>query len=532
MPTTHQVFMIGGRPADGTVIPGVIGGSKAANLSELDRLGFRVPPGIVLSTSLCQEYLERGGAFGPEFPQLLNSYVRRLEAITGRSLGGRRPLLVSVRSSPPISMPGMLDTILNVGLTESIVRNLIRETGNPALAWDSYRRLVRTFAENVHDAPPEAFDRLTATFLSEATVDRVQDLDAVTLRSLARENADLFEALIGASVPADPQTQLLQAVEAVCRSWNSDRAREYRRLNGLEEMSGTAVLIQAMVFGNGGGLSGSGVGFTRDPTDGRGQLYIDVLFNAQGEDVVSGRQRHTDTLRLAKMLPDVQVELDGAKPRLESAFRDMQDFEFTVQDGRLYFLQTRAGKRTPWAALQIAVDLVATGVIDPSTALQRLSGIDLDALTRTRLRSGQDGTPIATGTAASLGVATGAIATDSAAARQMCAEQPVILVRPEISPDDIAGFEAAAGVLTSLGGRTSHAAVVARHMGKVCVVGCRALRIDDDARRGWLGDRPFHEGDLITIDGESGHVYSGRVEVVIERPTEALAAVARWKAQA
>jgi pyruvate, orthophosphate dikinase len=531
---THQAFVIGSRPADGAPVPAAIGGNKAANLSQLDRLGFRVPPAIVLSTSFCQEYLDRGHTFGPDFPQLLNGYVRRLEEATDCSFGGRQPLLVSVRSSPPTSMPGMLDTILNVGLTESTVRSVIRTTGNPQLAWDAYRRLIRAFAETVHDAPPEAFDRLTADYLSKAKVDTIHELDPPTLRSLARESADLLEALTGVPLPAAPHTQLLRAVEAVCRSWNSARAREYRRLNRLEAMTGTAVLIQAMVFGNAGGSSGSGVGFTRNPTDGGDQLFVDFLFNAQGEDVVSGRQVRTDAARLARVLPNVQAELERAKPRLESAFRDMQDFEFTVQDGRLYFLQTRAGKRTPWAALQIAVDLVSAGIIDPSTALQRLAAVDIDAVERTRLQPGAEGAgaPIARGIPASLGVVAGAITFDPAKAHQVAREQPVILVRPEMSPDDIMGLDAAAGVLTASGGRTSHAAVVARQMGKVCVVGCRTLRIDGGTQRCWFGDRAFREGDLITIDGESGNVFEGRVAVVTEKPHEALATIARWRARA
>jgi pyruvate,orthophosphate dikinase len=429
-------------------------------------------------------------------------------------------------------MPGMLETILNVGLSESTVRSVIRTTGNPQLAWDAYRRLIRAFAETVHDAPPDAFDQLTAGYLSEAKVDTIHDLDPLTLRSLARESADLLEALTGASLPAAPHTQLLRAVEAVCRSWDSARAREYRRLNGLDAMTGTAVVIQAMVFGNAGGSSGSGVGFTRSPTDGRDQLFVDFLFNAQGEDVVSGRQVRTDAARLARVLPNVQAELERAKPRLESAFRDMQDFEFTVQDGQLYFLQTRAGKRTPWAALQIAVDLVSADIIDPPTALQRLAGIDVDTVERTRVQPGAEAAPVATGIPASLGVAAGAITFDPARAQQMAKEQPVILVRPEMSPDDITGLDAAAGVLTALGGRTSHAAVVARQMGKVCVVGCRTLRIDGSTHRCWFGDRTLREGDVITVDGESGNVFEGRVAVVTEKPDKALATIARWRAQA
>jgi pyruvate,orthophosphate dikinase len=527
-----QVFVIGGRQPGSTLVDAELGGSKAANLSRLDSLGLRVPPAIVLSAAFCQECLERNGTFGPEFPSQLGGCVRRLEEATGRRFGGRDPLLVSVRSSPPTSMPGMLDTILNVGLTEATVRSLIRTTGNAALAWDAYRRLIRAFAETVDDVTPDSFDRLTEACLLNAGVDAVHDLDPLTLRALARESAELLHDLTGASLPVDPLTQLVRAVEAVCRSWDSPRAWDYRRLNDVKAMSGTAVIIQAMVFGNAGGLSGSGVGFTRDPTDGRDALYLDFLFNSQGEDVVSGRQTRSDAVRLPKVLPGVQAELEQARPRLESEFRDMQDFEFTIQEGRLYFLQTRAGKRTSWAALQIAVDLVSAGIIDSATALQRLAGIDLDAIERVRLRPGAQDVPIATGTPAGLGVASGAIVFDPAKAQRMASAQPVILVRPEMSPEDITGLAAARGVLTMLGGRTSHAAVVARQMGKVCVVGCRALRIDARTGRCWFGDRPLSEGDPITIDGETGHVYSGCVPVVTEKPQDALTTLAQWRPQA
>ena len=525
---TPQVFFIGGRLSSGAHIPPEVGGSKAANLSRLDGLGLRVPPAIVLGTGFCEEYFERGGTLGAAFAQQLAGYMRQLEDATGLRLGGRAPLLVSVRSSPPTSMPGMLDTILNVGLTESTVRSLIRATGNPMLAWDAYRRLTRAFGETVHGVPPEAFDRLTASCLSDAQVPAVQELDPLTLRSLARDSADLFETLTGSPFPAGPITQVERAVEAVCRSWRSPRARDYRRLNGLESLTATAVIIQAMVFGNAGGPSGSGVGFTRNPTNGCDQLYVDFLFNAQGEDVVSGRQRNSDAERLPRVLPAVQAELERAKPRLEGEFRDMQDFEFTVQDGRLYFLQTRAGKRTPWAAIQIAVDLVSGGVIDSTTARQRLTNIDLEAVARTRLEPKADDVSIASGIPAGLGVAVGAIAFDAVKAQQMALEQPVVLVRPEMSPDDIAGLASATGILTMLGGRTSHAAVVARQMNKVCIVGCHALRIDAAARRCAIGNRTFLEGDVITIDGETGRIYGGRVPVVTEKPREALAAIARW----
>jgi pyruvate,orthophosphate dikinase len=530
-PAHAPVFLIGGHSSQGAPVPPDLGGSKAANLSRLERLGLRVPPAVVLSTTFCRDYLERG-TVETDFHQQLQGHVRQLEEATGLRLGGRRPLIVSVRSSPPVSMPGMLETVLNVGLTEAAVRAMIRSTGNYRLAWDGYRRLMLDFATTVFAVPHDALDRLSAQYVAEAQVQGVQDLDPLELRALARATADLLESSTGQTVPLDPLTQVAQAVEAVWRSWTSFRAREYRRLNGLDSTTGTGVLIQTMVFGNAGGASGSGVGFTRDPTDGRDQIYVDFLCNAQGQDIVSGRQTHSDAARLPAVLPGVHAELEQAKRRLESEFGDMQDFEFTVQDGQLYFLQTRTGKRTPWAALQIAVDLVSAGLIDSQTALRRLSAVDLEAVKRTRLdpRSGE--VPIATGVAAGLGVAAGAIAFDSATAQRMASQQPVILVRSEMSPNDIAGLEVAAGVLTALGGRTSHAAVVARQMGKVCVVGCRALRLDGLLRQCSIGDQTFREGELITIDGETGHIYRGRVAVVIETPREALAAVARWRQHA
>jgi pyruvate,orthophosphate dikinase len=527
--TTQQVFLVGDQRTDGVPIPAETGGNKGANLSRLANLGLRVPPAIVLSTGFCQEYFERGGTFGPEFSRQLGGYLRRLEETTSLRLGGRQPLLVSVRSSPPASMPGMLDTVLNVGLTESTLRRVIRTTGNPTLVWDAYRRLVRSFAETVHGASPDAFDQLTARYQLDGYVQSVQELDPLELRGLARDSADLLRALTGQPLPVDPLTQVVCAVEAVCQSWNSPRARAYRRLNGLEAMTATAVIIQAMVFGNAGGTSGSGVGFTRDPTNGEDRLYLDFLFNAQGEDVVSGRQGTSDAARLSRVLPDVHAQLEEARRRLEFAFGDMQDFEFTIQEGRLYFLQTRAGKRTPWAALQIAVDLVSAGIIDSETAVRRLTDINLDAVERTRLEPEVGQVPIATGIPAGLGVAVGTIAFDPERAQQMAADGPVILVRSEITPSDITGLAVAAGILTRLGGRTSHAAVVARQLGKVCVVGCRALRLGHGSRQCSIGDRAFREGELITIDGETGHVYAGPVSVAIEKPREALATIARWQ---
>jgi len=504
-------------------------GSKAANLQRLAALGLRVPPAFVVTAASCAEYLAAGRCVPAGLREHLRTAVRHLEHTTGRHLGGRHPLLVSVRSSPPVSMPGMLDTVLNVGLTEPAVHGLVRVAGNPWLAWDAYRRFARGYAEIVMACPPAPFDRLVDGHLQSAGVTSVQELDPLAMRDLARASVALARALAGAPIPVDPEEQLESAIAAVFRSWTSARAREYRRLTRLDDETGTAVVVQAMVFGNGGGMSGSGVGFTRDPSTGADALYVDFLFNAQGEDVVSGRYPVVGTSDLATALPGVYQELLASKPLLESALGDMQDFEFTVEDGRLYFLQTRAGKRTPWAALRIAVDLVRAGLTSPSAALESLRPYDLSAIDRVRLPADAEANRIARGVGAGLGVASGAVVFDADRACARAGVEPVILVRPDIATDDVAGIAAAAGVLTAVGGRTSHAAVVARHLGKVCVVGCTELHIDLARRRATLGAHGLSEGDPVTLDGETGCVHAGVVPVTRERPEALLAVVEQWR---
>lgn len=526
-----QVFLLGGGQADTQGMTPETVGSKAYNLMRLGRIGLRIPPAFVLSPGFCRDYFDRGRRLPEGFTSLLTAHVRSLENATGRSFGGaRRPLLVAVRSAPPQSMPGMLSTILNVGLNTRTVHGLFRLTGNPQLAWDLYRRLVESFAECVRGCPREPFETALRTSLAEADTAAVQELDAESLRSLARENLDLVLELTGEPFPEDPMEQLQDAVEAVFRSWESPRAAEYRRLTGLDGRVGTAVLVQPMVFGNAGGTSGSGVGFTRNPATGANELYVDFLFNSQGEDVVSGRYPVTDTLRLRAVLPQVDAELQRIKVVLEGEFRDLQDFEFTVEEGRLYVLQTRSGKRTPWAALRIAVEMVREGLIDRRTALERLRPYDLDALEHVHVASGAHHEPLATAVPAGFGVAVGTMALDAERARAQAQRGvPVILVREDISTDDIGGIAVADGVLAAAGGRTSHAAVVARHLGKACVVGCTALRVDLKGRRGRLGDRDLVEGDWLSVDGETGGVYAGQLPVVRERPEEALAEIRRWR---
>jgi pyruvate, orthophosphate dikinase len=505
-------------------------GLKGVNLARLDRLGLRVPPALVLNTALSEEF-HAGGKLPAGFAVQLAGALRELEDATGLTLGGPRPLLLSVRSSPVVAMPGMLDTLLNVGLTEAGVHRLIRRTGNPWLAWDCYRRLARAFGEAENHFPSGEFERLTADHLARAGARELQELDPISMRDLARDSAALVRGAGPRPLADDPAGQVVRAVELALASWNAPRAQEYRRISGVDERAGMAVIIQAMVFGNGGARSGSGVGFTRNPANGEDELYVDFVFNAQGDDVVSGREAAHEGDVLPAVLPAVWHELDRVRPALEREFADMQDFDFTVEDGELFFLQSHHGRRTPWAAARIAVDLVRSGIVDPSTALRQLAPYDLKALVHRSVSRDTSRHAIARGIAAGPGVATGAVVFDVQRARQRAAVGPVILVRPAFRAADLPGLAAADGVLTASGARTSHAAVVARQLGKACLVGCADLHVDETMQACTLGSRVLHEGDVITIDGDSGLVYAGRIDLVVDRPDEALAIIESWRRQ-
>ncbi|MCM2329473.1 MAG: PEP-utilizing enzyme [Lysobacter sp.] len=529
----------GGRPVFGIAIAkagaatGGLGqmGSKAFNLQRMAAAGLPVPQAFVLGTEWCELHRADPGGTRQALHEALVEWTRRLEQACGLSFGGeRKPLLVSVRSGAPVSMPGMMDTVLNVGLSDRAVRGLLRLTGNPRLVWDSYRRLVQQYARVVHGADGAVFEELVAAALARAGVASERELDFESLAALSAESLEAFADLTGAPFPQDPREQLEAAAVAVLESWRSVRAVEYRRLHGIDDAMGTAVTVQRMVFGNAGGTSGSGVGFTRDPATGENRLYLDFLFNAQGEDVVSGRHAVTDTARLPLALPEVAQRLEELRHALESAFGDAQEFEFTVQDGRLYLLQTRTAKRTPWAALRIAVEQVREGIVAPETALARLAGIDLESIERRRVADEGDAA-LARAVPASIGLAVGAIALDTKACERLAARgRPAILVRADTSTEDIAGIAAAVGVLTARGGRTSHAAVVARQMGKVCLVGCAALRIDGKARTIAFGGTTRREGETICLDAENGRVLDGEPQVVVERPEGLLSEVAKWRA--
>jgi len=527
-------------------------GNKAWNLMRMAAAGISVPAAFVLPTAWCRRY-RAGQMDSAALTEALASGIATLETATGLGFGSsRRPLLVSVRSGAAVSMPGMMETVLDVGLNAASVEGLIRLTGNPRLAWDSYRRLVQGYAEVVLEQPAGPLDRLSldqlslnqlslnqlslnqlmTQALSQADVETERELDFRTLRQLTRDMLKRIRELSAARFPEDPCEQLAQAVTAVFRSWDAPKAASYRKLNGIDDNAGTAVTVQRMVFGNAGGASGSGIGFTRNPANGDRELYLDFQFNAQGEDVVDGRHLTQDHERLRRMLPAVWKRLESTGHALEALFRDAQDFEFTVESGALYILQARNAKRTPWAAVRVATQLVDEGLITPSEAACRLTGIDLGSVARTRLAS-PPGPPLAQAQVASIGVASGSIALDAECAKRFAAAgTPAILVRRETVTSDIEGMAAAAGILTGSGGRTSHAAVVARQLGKVCLVACPGLGIDLDRRLCRIGERTLHEGEFLSLDANDGSIYAGRLETITERPERELAAIRAWQTAA
>jgi pyruvate,orthophosphate dikinase len=528
----EQVFLLGDGLASAAEGGVEAMGFKAYNLARITRIGLPLPPAFVLGTGFCRDYFSRGGRLAPGFRELLAANIRRLELLSRLNFGGeRRPLLVSVRSGAPVSMPGMMETILNIGLCDGVLRGVLRLTGNPHLVWDCYRRLAQSFAEVVHGCPAEPFESALAERLRKQSVEHPQELDFQSLAELTREYLKLFHSLTGKDFPQNPLGQLEQAVAAVFQSWNSPKAIEYRQLNQLDHMAGTAVTVQRMVFGNSGGNSGAGVAFTRDPATGENNPYLDFLANAQGEDVVSGRHLAQDAEQLRQAMPESYREILKVRQALEREFRDVQEFEFTIQEGQLFILQTRAAKRAPFAALRIAVEQVHEGLIEREEALARLNDYNLNSIKQTRLAAGPEVKVLATATPASQGVAVGEIALDAVTAQQRAAAgRPVILVRRETSTSDIAGIAVAQGILTALGGRTSHAAVIARQMNKVCLVGCPSLVVDLANRRCAVGEKWFNEGESIGLDADAGRVLAGKVEIIQERPSAYLAEVAKWSA--
>ncbi len=505
-------------------------GAKAANLAHMAALGLPVPPAFVLPVKLCAAIVEGDPDAERKLSDGLAEGMAFLEGATGRRFGDRRrPLLVSVRSGAARSMPGMLDTVLDVGCTAAAVHGLVRMTGHPRFAWDCRRRFLESYGEVVLGVDPALFAGRLAQLVAAEGGDSDQALDGEALERLAETYEEMIEDRDHV-LPDDPMDQVTAAARAVYRSWMSDRACTYRRLQHLDDLAGTAVTVQAMVFGNRGVTSGAGVAFSRDPSTGAAQPVVDVLFSSQGEDVVSGNRTPETEDAIARAIPAVAAQVRGTLALLEREFSDVQDIEFTIEDGRLWILQTRAAKRTPQAALRFAVDFVKEGLITPHQALRRLNGLDLSALERHRLIDG--GEPIARGTAASAGIAVGRAAFDPVSAERLASGgDPVILVRPDTSTADVSGFAVSAGIVTAVGGRTAHAALVARQMAKPCVVGCAALTVDVSGRRAHFADAAVKEGDWLSIDGEAGAIYLGRCEVAAERPEAELAEIERWRSK-
>jgi pyruvate,orthophosphate dikinase len=480
---------------------------------------------------MCQRWISDGPPSEDEFRALVAGPLDRLRNATGLGFGDpRNPLLVSVRSGASVSMPGMLETVLDVGLTHTTLPGLIAATGNPRLAWDCYLRLIRSYAATVEAIPPAPFESAEARAIAAAGAASLAELNTLDLRKLVIEELDIFRDASGEPLPQDCLQQLLCAVDAVFRSWNADKAKRYRCINRLEHLPGTAVTVQRMVYGNAGPHSGAGVGFTRDPATGDKQLYLDFAFDAQGEDVVAGRHSLTPAADLTRLMPEIVRSLNLIAPRLEQIFHDAQDFEFTVEEGRLFLLQARDAKCAPWARLRIAVDLANEGLITPEEALRRIDGLDFSKLVRRHVAA-QSGPPVAHGIPAGAGVATGEVAFTGDAVRKFSAQgRAVILVRNDIATEDIDAIASADGVLTARGGRTSHAAVVARELGKVAIVGCRELEISDAGASCTIAGHRFENGAQLTLDGETGNIYSGAVSVVEERPEAELAQLASWRA--
>jgi pyruvate,orthophosphate dikinase len=506
-------------------------GGKAFNLMMMTEAGLSTPPAFVLGTQSCRAFHEVGEHLGDDLVADVLDGIGEIERQTGqRFAGGRRPLLVSVRSGAAVSMPGMLETILNVGLSDATLPGLLRATGNPVFVWDSYRRLIQSYAEVVDGCSADPFAQVLSNVMVECAVPSAEELDVAALRSVVRGEKDVYRSIVGRAFPQDPVEQLLGAVGAVFRSWNSPRAVNYRELQRLTDLIGTAVTVQAMVFGNMGVASGSGVGFTRDPATGENRTYVDFILNAQGEDVVAGRFKADDSDRTIAAVPGLAHELQSVRRKLEILFRDAQDFEFTVQEGTLWMLQTRTAKRTPWAALRIACDLVDEGLIDVATALERLSDYDLDAISRLRLVDQHGGELLGRGTPASDGIGSGRLALTIDEAQRFSRDgDRVVLVRTEASTEDIVGLAICRGFVSVTGARTSHAAVVARQLGLACVVGCGGLQVDVEHGRIRLGGSEVLEGELVTVDGGTGAVYRGEPNTCLERPDDLVRRVDDWK---
>jgi pyruvate,orthophosphate dikinase len=515
--SSRHVYFFGGGHADGTASMKSTLGGKGAGLAEMTNLGVPVPPGFTISADLCIQYIKTR-SYPPTLREDVAHHLHRVEELMGRGFGAlSRPLLVSVRSGAMLSMPGMMDTVLNLGINDAVAEALAAETGNAHFAYDAYRRFVQMYGDVVLGlkGPRSPFEGLLHARKTRLGVTRDIDLPAAELKDLVAEYKAAIKRFGGVDFPEDPDAQLWGAIEAVWRSWLGERAVSYRLLNHIPETLGTAVNIVAMVFGNMGEDSGSGVAFTRDPSTGAREFYGEFLVNAQGEDVVAGIRTPEPMSAMARAFPQAHSELVETKERLERHYRDMQDLEFTIERGKLYLLQTRNGKRSGMAAVRIAVDMVAEGLISDEEALLRVAPEAVEQLMHPMVDPAAECHVIVTGLPASPGAATGQVVFDAQEAFAWAADgKAVILVRPETSPEDIRGMAAAKGILTARGGMTSHAAVVARGMGKCCVAGATGLEVDVEHGIMRANGDLLNRGDWVTLDGSTGRVITGRVPLV------------------
>ncbi len=491
-------------------------GGKGANLAEMTNLGLPIPPGFTVTTEACTDYYNHGRSISEEIQTQIFDALALLEEKLGKKFGDtENPLLVSVRSGARASMPGMMDTILNLGLTDISVEGFAKRTGNPRFAYDSYRRFIQMFSDVVMEVPKSLFERVIDEIKEDRKVHFDTELTAEDLKEVIRRFKEIYKEKMGEEFPQEPRVQLMEAVKAVFRSWDNERAIVYRRMNDIPGDWGTAVNVQSMVFGNMGNTSGTGVAFTRNPSTGAKGIYGEYLINAQGEDVVAGIRTPQPITRLEEDLPECYEEFLKIANRLEEHYRDMQDMEFTIEDGKLYFLQTRNGKRTAQAALQIACDLVDEGMITPQEAVSRIEAKSLDQLLHPAFDPDalKKGTVMGQALPASPGAAAGKIYFTAEEAKEAHeVGERVILVRLETSPEDIEGMHAAEGILTVRGGMTSHAAVVARGMGTACISGCGDIVIDEKKKQFTLGGKTYFEGEYISLDGSTGKIYDGDIQ--------------------
>ena len=507
-------------------------GGKGANLAEMTKIGLPVPFGFTISTDACKDYLNKGGMLDDEIVREVYEHLDELEQVMGKKFGDiENPLLVSVRSGAPVSMPGMMDTILNLGLNDDSVKGLAAKTGNERFAYDSYRRFIQMFGDVVMEIPKSKFDQIFDGRKKEVGAEYDVDLKTEDLKVIIEGYKELVKAELGREFPQNPKDQLMEAIQAVFRSWNNERAILYRKLNNISASLGTAVNVQSMVFGNTGENSGTGVAFTRSPVNGENKIFGEFLVNAQGEDVVAGIRTPQPIDQMKESFPDVYGKFEDIARILEDHYKDMQDMEFTVEEGKLFMLQTRNGKRTAEAAVKVAVDMVNEEKIDKETAIMRIAPEQIDQLLHPAFDAEElkKHTPIGKGLPASPGAACGEIvfsADDAAVAKE--AGKKVVLVREETSPEDLAGMGAAEGILTARGGMTSHAAVVARGMGKCCVAGCHDITVYEEEKYMEIHGVKYHEGDMISINGTDGSVYAAEIATKAPELSGNFGTIMKW----